>query len=355
MAEEELSIKKISMTNTKQEMLKAYNRLLKELQEKKEVELKPEKKLEEKKKKEVVQVADSLSSEGVVKGIGNLKVEIGKMLTQISDKLDEEVNKFKGIQEAIEFKEKELEEIYEIERSAATFAALIESQNQKRLEFESEMAIRSEELKKEIETIRMGWYKEKKDHEARVKEQDTEEQKKRKREKEEFTYAFDREQQLAKEGFEDAKAKLEREIEFKKEQMERDLVEREKAVAEREQELTELRNRVNMFPKEMDATVNKAVKEMTERLKGEAKSREELLRKEFDGERNVLNTRIDSAEKTVKEQGEHIAKLSLQMEKAYQKVQDIAVKAIEGSSNAKSLANLQQLLNDQMRKQPQEK
>ena len=52
---------------------------------------------------------------------------------------------------------------------------------------------------------------------------------------------------------------------------------------------------------------------------------------------------------------EQIAKLSLQMEKAYQKVQDIAVKAIEGSSNAKSLANLQQLLNEQTRKQPQEK
>ena len=137
--------------------------------------------------------------------------------------------------------------------------------------------------------------------------------------------------------------------------MERELVKREKAVAEREQELTELRNRVNAFPKEMEAAVNKSVKEITERLKGEAGGREELLRKEFDGERNVLNTRIDSAEKTVKEQGDQIAKLSLQMEKAYQKVQDIAVKAIEGSSNAKSLANLQQLLNEQMRKQPQEK
>ena len=355
MAEKELPLKKISMTNTKQEMLKAYNRLLKELQEKKEVELKPEKKLEEKKKKEVVQVADSLSSEGVVKGISNVKVEIGKMLTQISDKLDEEVNKFRGIQKAIAFKEKELEEVYEIEKSAATFAALIESQNQMRLEFESEMTAKKEELKKEIETIRTGWYKEKKDHETRVKEQETEEQKRRNREKEEFTYTFDREKQLAKERFEDEKAKLEREMAFKKEQMERELVEREKAVAAREQELTELQNRVNTFPKEMDSAVNKAVKETIERLNGEAGSREELLRKEFDGERNVLSTKINSAEKTIKEQGEQIAKLSLQMEKAYQKVQDIAVKAIEGSSDAKSLANLQHLLNEQIRKQPQEK
>ncbi len=39
------------MKNTKNEMVTAYNTLLKQLQEKKESELKPEKKIEEKKKK----------------------------------------------------------------------------------------------------------------------------------------------------------------------------------------------------------------------------------------------------------------------------------------------------------------
>jgi len=38
------------------------------------------------------------------------------------------------------------------------------------------------------------------------------------------------------------------------------------------------------------------------------------------------------------------------LEAAYQKVQDIAVKTVEGASDAKSLANLQQFLGDQMRK-----
>ena len=52
--------KKLSMTNTKQEMLDAYHAVLKQVQEKDEVELKPEKKLEEKKQKEAVQVALAL-------------------------------------------------------------------------------------------------------------------------------------------------------------------------------------------------------------------------------------------------------------------------------------------------------
>ncbi|MBW1741176.1 MAG: hypothetical protein JRJ42_08600 [Deltaproteobacteria bacterium] len=355
MVEKKLPVRKISMSNTKQEMLEAYNALLKELQEKKEAELEPEKRREERKAKEVVQVADSLSSEGVAKGISDLKLEIGKMLTQISDGLEEEVNKYRGIQKAIEFKEKEFQELYEIERSASTLAALIEAQNQKRQEFESEMARRKEELNREIETIRIKWEKEKKDYESAAKEMDAEEKKKREREKEEFRYAFEREQQLAKDKFEDEKAKLEKEIQLKRELMEKELTEREKAVAEREDELNELRKRVTAFPKEMEAAVNKAIKETSERVRLEAKSREDLLKKEFDGQRNVLTTRIESLEKMVKEQSEQIAKLSQQLEKAYQKVQDIALKAVEGSSSSKTFSSLQQLINEQTRKQTLEK
>ncbi|OIP34774.1 MAG: hypothetical protein COW04_11975 [Deltaproteobacteria bacterium CG12_big_fil_rev_8_21_14_0_65_43_10] len=355
MVDKKVEPKEISMSNTKQEMLATYNALLKQLHEKEEAEPKPEKKMEEKKMKEVVAVADSLSSEGVVKGISSLKLEVGKMLTQISDRLEEEVNKFKGIQKAIEIKEGELKEVYEIERSAATLVALIESQNQKRREFESEIVGRKEELNREIQTISAEWEKEKNIHEADVKEREATEAKRREREKEEYHYAFKREQQLAKDNFEDEKAKLEREIQLKKEQMEKDLAEREKAIAERENELNELQKKVSAFPKEMETAVNKAIKETTEKILLEATNKENLLKKEFNGERNVFTSRIESLEKTVKEQTEQIAKLSEQLEKAYQKVQDIAVKAVEGSSNIKSLTSLQQMVTEQTRRQSQEK
>ncbi|MBW2674943.1 MAG: hypothetical protein JRD89_16270, partial [Deltaproteobacteria bacterium] len=59
----------------------------------------------------------------------------------------------------------------------------------------------------------------------------------------------------------------------------------------------------------------------------------------------------ESLEKTVKEQAEQISKLSGQLEKSYQKVEDIAVKAVEGSSNLQSLSNLQQMMADQSKRQ----
>jgi chromosome segregation ATPase len=347
--------KKISLANTKQEMLSAYNELVKQLEERREAELKPQEKIEEKTRKQVVEVADSLSTEGVVGAVGTLKSEMGKLLVQLSDKLEGEVNKYKQIKAAVEAKENELGEIYEIQKSASSLAALIEAQEQKRQEFEAEMAARKEELTREIQTLRADWEKEKKLHEAEIKERDGAEAKRREREKEEYLYTFRREQQSTKDQFEDEKAKLEREVQYKREQMERELAERERTIAQKEEELSALREKVGAFPKEVESAVSKAVREAVERVQLEAKNREELLRKEFEGERNVLNARIEALEKTVKEQNGQIAKLSGQLEKSYGQVQDIAVKAIEGSSHSGSLASLQHLVAEQTRKQPQEK
>ena len=355
MEEKKFQPKKLTVSNTKQEMLEAYTAILKQLEVQREAELKPEKKLEEKKAKEVIQVAESLSSEGVARGISTLKIEAGKMLAQISDRLEEEISKFKAVQSAIAIKEKELQELYEIEKSAMTLAALIESQSQRRQTFELEMAEKKEALSQEIETLRVQRDQEKKEYEEAIKERDTAEKKRRDREKEEYEYGFKREQKLAKDKFEDEKAKLERETQAKKEQMEKELQERAKAIVEQENELNELRKKVSVFSKEMETAISKAIKETAEKLSLEAKNREELQRKEFLGGKNVFTTRIESLEKIVKEQSEQITRLTQQLEKAYQQVQDIAVKTIEGSSTTKSFANLQQWLSEQTRKVSQEK
>lgn len=353
--EEKKEMKKLSMSSTKQEMLEAYNAVLRKLQEKREGELKPEKKMEEKKTQEAVRVAESLTLEGVAKEIGDLKLDIGKMLSQITERLEGEVNKFVAIRSAIAAKEKELQELYEINKAAMTLAALIEVQHEKRQEFESEMAKKKEELRLEIESTRTEWEKEQAEHEAAIKDRDTAEKKRQNRDTEEFEYAFKKEQQQAKDQFEYEKVKLENEIRTKKEQAENELRAREAEISEKENELNDLRKRISLFPKELETAVNRAIKETGDRLTLEAKTKEELLKKEFEGERNVLNTRVNALEKTVTEQTERIEKLSQQLEAAYQKVQDIAVKTVEGSSSFKSLASLQQLLSEQTRKQQPEK
>jgi hypothetical protein len=105
-----------------------------------------------------------------------------------------------------------------------------------------------------------------------------------------------------------------------------------------------LQKQVEQFPFQLEAAVNKAVKDVTERLTLEAKKNEELLRKGYEGENMVLKTKIDSLEQIVSQHNKQMEDLSARLEKSYTKVQDIAVKAIEGSSSASRLTPLEQQL-----------
>ena len=122
MPEKPAPAKKLSDKSTKQEMLEAYQEVVKQLEDKRSAELNPEKKTEERKSQEAVKAAAGLSPDGVDREIGNLKAEIGRLLGELSDRLSTEVGKFKNIQKAIESKERELQELYGIEKSAATLA-----------------------------------------------------------------------------------------------------------------------------------------------------------------------------------------------------------------------------------------
>ncbi|MDQ3624861.1 MAG: hypothetical protein M3463_20665, partial [Verrucomicrobiota bacterium] len=327
----------------------------KDVAERREASATPEQRIEERSIAKAVESADALFAEGVLKGVSDLRSTLGKILGQLSERLEAEIDKYGQVKKAVDAKEKELAEIYEIQKSASTLAALIESQQHRREEFDAEMARQKEGLAREIETTRAQWEAEKSDRETESKETDAAEKKRREREREEYRYAFAREQQAARDQFTDEKAKYEREFTDRRAQSEKELAERERMVLAREEEVAGLRRRAEDFPGELQAAVAAAVAEATERAKLDAVAREEMLNREFAGERNVFTTRIAALEQTAKEQGAQLLKLSQQAEKAYAQVQDIAVKAIEGSANFKSFNSLQQLLADQGRRPSQDK
>ncbi|OGQ99567.1 MAG: hypothetical protein A2505_00060 [Deltaproteobacteria bacterium RIFOXYD12_FULL_55_16] len=350
MAERKTTAKKLSTTNTKQEMLDTYNELVLQTEEKRATTATPEQKIAEKTVKQAVAVADALTPDSIICDIGGLKAEVGKVLTNLADSLEQESRRYEAIKRAITEKEKELAEIYEIQKAASSLTALIEAQTLKKEEYEADMAARKESLTQEIEEMKTVWQKEKVQKAAEQKEQDALDAKKRVREKEEYEYTQKRECQAAqdafskeKAGFDEEKARLEREIALRREQTDREFSDREQAITKQEQELVELRTRVAAFPKELESTVNREVKAAVDKAQAEAKFKLELALKEFEGERNVLKARISSLEAQAKEQSGQIAKLMEQVEKSYAQVQAIAVKAVEGPT-AKTVLPTQQLM-----------
>jgi hypothetical protein len=338
----------------KEELQEAYTGAMELQQQEADVELKPEKLADEKKAHAAVQVAEALSGGNVSREIFDLKTEVARLLTDLSEKLDTQVARFRELQKAIAVKEAEIQELYGIEKQAASLAALIEAQARAKTQFKADSGEEQQRLEAEMAATRVAWTKEQKDREQTWKETIAADVQKRERDKTEFQYAFQREQQQIRDKFNDEQSKLERALAEKKATVDKDLAERTKLLKEAEAELTGLRTKAAAFPAELDAAVNKAVKEATDRQKNEHAAAQNLAKKEFEGERNVLNARLDSLQATVKHQAEQIAKLTQQHELAYEKVQNIAVRAIEGSANQKTLATFHEMLLDQPKKQPRE-
>lgn len=350
MAEKAATTKKKTSAAAKQEMQATLLEVRTATEERREADMSPAQRIEQRSAQSAVASADALTLENVVKDITQLRSSVGRTLSQIAESLEAEVDKYQQVKKAIEVKEKELAEIYDIQRQAVSLTALIETQQRKREEFEADIAREREEFEREMADAREQWDAERKSREFEQKEQAALDAKARQREKDEYQYKFSREQQQSKDQFADEKARIERELTLRREELERQLSERETAVAAREKQLAELQQRVDRVPAELDAATQKAATDASSRVQADAASREELLKREFTGEKNVLSTRIASLEQVVKDQADQIKQLSQKLEKAYGQVQEIAVRAIDGSSNAKTLANVQQLLNEQARK-----
>jgi hypothetical protein len=248
MAEKAAPIKKLTDKSTKQEMLEAYQALARQLDEKRQAELNPERRSEERKAEEALKTATTVAADGIDREIGTLKSEIGKMLADVSEKLGAEAARFRGLQKAVETKQQELQELYGIEKSASTLVALIETQNQKRRDFEEETERQRDDLKREMDETRLAWQKERQAHDAELREREAAEKKAREREKEQFEYAFKREQQSLRDKLNDEKSALEKQLRAQKEASEKDLAEREQMVVEKETSWTLCARRPLHFP-----------------------------------------------------------------------------------------------------------
>ncbi len=319
---------KLSMVNTKKEMLEEYQRTAAMLQEEQKNALRPEKAVQEKKEKQSVERADATNAAGVEQAISTLRMEVSGILSNLSDKFAALLSDYRELSEAVRIKKDEIQELYEIEKSAETLAALIEAQHKRKSDFEAELANKKEELEEEIRSTREAWKLEQEKRDRELKEFAAEHKKRRDREREEYEYAFNREKQTTQNQFADEKDALQREITKKRQELE----EREKNVADRETKLADLQQRVDTMPKEIDEAVETRLKTEIDRITREAKAKEDLLKNQFEGERNVFTTKIAALEQHIKEQDAQLNRLSAQMEKSYQQVQDIAVKAIEGTS-----------------------
>ena len=298
--------KKVNMTNTKSEMLQAYNELMGKLKKQSE----DAKTVQQRsKKEETVKLVSDLSVETISKNIGTLKANLADPLNNLEEQIIEAFKEFERIREAVKVEKENLEELYKITTEAHSLAALIAAQKKQKESFEEEMEQKRKGLKAE--------------EEQRNREQ--------KREEEEYKYNLKINRKKEQDLYEEKKQKLEKGLEERKQAFEKEMSQREEAVKQAEAELAELRNKAEAFPKILEAEIKKAKEETEKYLKQQFSFEKQLTDNKTKGDLQLNDQTIETLKAKIKDQEALIKQLTDKVNTSETSVKQIALKALESS------------------------
>ena len=297
----------ISSSNTKAEILKAYDELVKQIQERQRENTALSQEIE--KKQALVEKAESTTKAGAAMNVQQIRKALDEQLGKLETALTEEQKKFEMLQEAAKVEEGQLKTLYQIKAQAESLEALTITHRQAKEKLEEEMAERKEQLEEKILEAKTKW----------------------EREEEEFQYNLKLKRRNEQDAYNEKKEKLEKDMADRKAGFEKTIAEREQAVAEQEDELKRLRKEVEAFEGRLQKAVAETEKAVTEHLTREFEYKQKLEVKDLEADLKLRDQMIQSLESKIKEQQELIASMSAKTDNASQQVKDIALKAIEKS------------------------
>lgn len=294
-----------------------------------------------------VEKASSFTPETIVKQVADLQLGIGRSLNSLTEQLIAESGTLAELRKAIELQRARLKELHDIEYQADLLTAMIEAQAERKAEFEQETLEKRQAFEAEMARLREEWKKEQEQRESALREREALLKKEREREAEEYKYRITIERKKDADEYAARMAALEKELAQQRDAFEKEIVERSTALAARENELVELKKRVEGFPKELEEALKKSEQTLRAELQQKYDFEQKLLAKEVDADKRVATLKIENLEDLVAKQQTRLEELTKQLQAANDQVQGIAVKAIEGASGLKALAAVNQIALEQ--------
>ncbi|MBH8561193.1 hypothetical protein I8748_03195 [Nostoc sp. CENA67] len=324
----------VAVKDSKQQLMQAFQQIL---TEKKKLESKIATKQEEAKKaknQEILATASTYTVDNIVKGLADLQLEFGSIVTSLSEKLAQENSKLDELNRAIEIQTQRLQELQKIRIVADTLDILTQEHQEKLKTLEQDITSKRETLEKEITTQRKEWQKAQAEYEEALQVYNNLLAKERRQEQEEYQYKLETTRKLNTDAYEAKKRTLEREIQESTEQKEKDWTQREKVITERQTLFAEYQQKIATFPSELEEAVKKSREEAIKETSQKAKIEADLFEKEWEASKQSYELKTQALEEVIKKQSEQIESISTQLQAALKQAQDLAMRAF-GSSNVK--------------------
>ncbi|WP_310485867.1 hypothetical protein [Chamaesiphon sp. VAR_48_metabat_403] len=353
--------------NTKAEILTAYNQLA---DEKKalEVEVKniqkaatsappaPTVKVVKDEPKAIMNAGSTQDKvNDTIASLDRLQLGFGAAVSELSERLTTEAGKLADIREGVTAEITDLQTLHNLTVDEDSFEQLIESYETNSKAFGEELTQQQEAAVQAVRDLAKAWSKEQEVNGITVKERIDLDRKNTQREVQEYKYNLDLQRKLDREQYEQQQAALYYELAETKEVQEKTWTERELAVAEREKLFNETKDKVAAFVQDKEKAVEKAKGEGKGIATYQARIKSDLYAKEVEGQKRFYESNIESLQSNITNQEERLNSLSQQLAAALKQVQDLAVKAIEGSANANSYQTLKEITLEQAKSQAKTK
>jgi hypothetical protein len=322
-------VTKVTKSNTKAEILEAYEKLQKDFNDK--VENNPQ---EVQKRKDDSKTLEKVAnhSEATLKDqLQNVQKSFDKNMQELQDKIIGEYKVLDDIQKSIQLEKQHLEDLYGIKANADTLAASLIAQKENKELFEKEMLEKRTSFELEIKQEKEQWDLQKQKHKEEEKEYIEQLNKNRKREEEEYQYKLDKKRQEEKDKFAYEMKQLEQEISTKRSEFEKEFSEREQKIVKSEEELNSLRKQVENFPSTLEKEIKKAKEDTEKDLAKQFKFEKELREKEVEGKENLYKQEIASLKTKISEMQNQVSSAIEKAISAEKSVKDIALRAIDSS------------------------
>lgn len=303
----------VSLKNTKQEILNAYEQAILELNKKdKQAILPANTNTPTPAKATAIKTPEELISQ-----FGGIRISLNKILGNIVDELTSQTEALSSVKTLLKKSQDELEQSYKIKQTATTLQNLFTIHEQKKIELEGDLKKFKSEKDKEKELL-----------EKAQSEYKQELEKQRKREEEEYLYNL----KLARQKDED-------EYNKQKEAKELELKNREAEIQKNEQELIDLRNLVADLEQKLETETAKVSQQVKAETTKELETAFNLERKDTEREKQIAELTISNLQKTISNQDAEIVELKKQLIQATSQVKDIAVKVIESNKKENNISN----------------
>jgi len=285
-----------------------------------------------------------------------LQSGFGGAVSELSEKLTSEAAKLAELRRTVAEEIQQLKDLHSLEAvEDNTLDNLIQQYEQSFKTFGEELSERRETVEQELLDQRKTWEKEQEEHKRAVKERNEQQQKTHQRDQESYHYELNLARNLDIEEYDLNKKSLYKQLEEFQQEQEKQWAEREQAIADQEKLYAEVKAKVEAFPKELETNIKNGKENGRNIGNYQAKVKSDLYGKEVEGQKQYYELQIQSLSQTIQNQETRIVNLSKQLDSALKQVQDLAVKAIEGSSNLSSFQAVKEIALEQAKTQQKNK